>query len=267
MFESRLNTLLAESISAISSVRFTSTLKRLLEFICPHDGAVILGYRAGKHPVYLYDSLEYNRQLLFQQYLMSAFQQDPFYEQLLQRQEGVFSLTQATKESAHRDYLRQFYTQTGWLDELCVLINIGVERDVLIFLGATDTKHSFTAKHIAQLSAYFPVIKALCQQHWRDAAFTLAHALDETIISGVTLRRHLDESLRAFARPLLTKRQQQIASLLVQGADSTEIAQQLGLAVGTVKNYRKKIYAQLHINSLSELFQLFLNHLLTHSTD
>ncbi|WP_417553830.1 hypothetical protein [Marinomonas fungiae] len=32
---------------------------------------------------------------------------------------------------------------------------------------------------------------------------------------------------------------------------------------GTVKNHRKRIYSQLKISSLGELFQLFLNHLIT----
>ncbi|MDY7915735.1 helix-turn-helix transcriptional regulator [Escherichia coli] len=77
----------------------------------------------------------------------------------------------------------------------------------------------------------------------------------------------MDESIQTFAQSVLTKRQQQIASLLVQGLDSSEVSEQLGLSIGTVKNYRKQIYAQLHINSLGELFQLFLNHLLTHAPD
>ncbi|WP_222422688.1 helix-turn-helix domain-containing protein [Rheinheimera sediminis] len=51
--------------------------------------------------------------------------------------------------------------------------------------------------------------------------------------------------------------------MLLQGFDSEDIAQQLNIAVGTVKNHRKKIYAKLQIGSLSELFQLFLTHLLT----
>lgn len=81
------------------------------------------------------------------------------------------------------------------------------------------------------------------------------------------MRSYVDESIQTFAQSVLTKRQQQIASLLVQGLDSSEVSAQLGLSIGTVKNYRKQIYAQLHINSLGELFQLFLNHLLTHAPD
>ncbi|SEH73479.1 regulatory protein, luxR family [Rheinheimera pacifica] len=261
------NTLLAEAISAINTIRFTSTLMQLLGGVCSFDSAVILGYSSGKHPVYLYDSLESSRHLLFQCYLTSTFQQDPFYHQLLTRQHGIFSLSQVTDKHEHKDYLRKFYAETGWKDELCLAINIGPGRDVLIFLGVTDINNRFTANHIALLERYFPVLKVLCQQHWQQAAFNLAQPLDEVVICHTTMRHYLDESLQTFAQAVLTKREQQIASLLVQGADSTEIAGQLGLSVGTVKNHRKKIYAQLHIKSISELFQLFINHLLTHSFD
>ncbi|EAQ2326241.1 LuxR family transcriptional regulator [Salmonella enterica] len=267
MSESQLNTLLAEAISSISSTRFTLSLMRFLKLLGSYDNAVILGYAAGKHPVYLFDSLESNRHLLFQQYLTSTFQQDPFYRQLLTRQEGVFSLKQVIKQREHQDYLHQFYLQTGWQDELCLLINIGAGRDVLIFLGVTNEKSRFTADQLVCFKQHFAVIKALCQQHWQHAAFNLAQSFNEIVLSRATMRSYVDESIQTFAQSVLTKRQQQIASLLVQGLDSSEVSAQLGLSIGTVKNYRKQIYAQLHINSLGELFQLFLNHLLTHAPD
>ncbi|MBE8771809.1 LuxR C-terminal-related transcriptional regulator [Klebsiella quasipneumoniae] len=125
----------------------------------------------------------------------------------------------------------------------------------------------FTADQLVCFKQHFAVIKALCQQHWQHAAFNLAQSFNEIVISRATMRSYVDESIQTFAQSVLTKRQQQIASLLVQGLDSSEVSAQLGLSIGTVKNYRKQIYAQLHINSLGELFQLFLNHLLTHAPD
>ncbi|MCD6731943.1 LuxR C-terminal-related transcriptional regulator, partial [Vibrio cholerae] len=46
-----------------------------------------------------------------------------------------------------------------------------------------------------------------------------------------------------------------------------EIADALAISLGTVKNHRKRIYAQLHVRSLSEMFQLFLNHLIGAAAD
>ena len=70
------------------------------------------------------------------------------------------------------------------------------------------------------------------------------------------------QAFSCFGQQLLTDKEQQIACLLLQGFDSEDIAQQLHISTGTVKNHRKKIYAKLQIGSLSELFQLFLTHLL-----
>jgi DNA-binding CsgD family transcriptional regulator len=77
------------------------------------------------------------------------------------------------------------------------------------------------------------------------------------------LQHQLSQAFSCFGQQLLTDKEQQIACLLLQGFDSLDIAQQLSISAGTVKNHRKKIYAKLQIGSLSELFQLFLTHLLT----
>ena len=50
---------------------------------------------------------------------------------------------------------------------------------------------------------------------------------------------------------------------MVQGLDSEEIAERLQITQGTVKNHRKRIYAQLGVASLSEIFGLFINHAIT----
>ncbi|MEK6164922.1 helix-turn-helix transcriptional regulator, partial [Vibrio cholerae] len=71
---------------------------------------------------------------------------------------------------------------------------------------------------------------------------------------------------RVFRAPL-HPREQEITALLIQGLDSQEIAEALAISHGTVKNHRKRIYAQLHVSSLSELFQLFLNHLIGAAAD
>lgn len=257
------NALLANCISAISTLRFTAALMRLLQSQLAFDCAIILGYSEGKHPVYLYDSLEEKRQLLFQHYLLSRFEQDPFYQTLLRRQAGVFSLKQLMRQQHIQEYLQQFYRQTGWQDELCLSFNIAEGRWVMCFLGRTSPQ-PFSQLDISKLESNFSVLQALCQQHWQTAAFNLAQVSGEVKLTQANLRLYLDNALQSFAAALLTKREQHIASLLVQGYGTDAIAQQLAITPGTVKNHRKRIYAQLRITALGELFQLFLNHLLTH---
>lgn len=255
--------LLADCISALNTLRFTPAFMRLLHSILEFDCAVILGYHQGKHPVYLYDSLEESRQMLFQHYLLATFEQDPFYQRVLCQQPGVFSLKQVLRQRQDSGYLQQFYAKTGWQDEICLCINIAAERWVMCYLGRTTLANRFSKSDIAKLDAHFALLQALCQQHWQLAAFNLAQVHVDAKLIQANMRLYLDNALKSFANAILTQREQQIASLLVQGYATDAIAQQLAIMPGTVKNHRKRIYAQLRITSLSELFQLFLNHFLT----
>ncbi len=76
------NTQLAETISALNSPSFTPKLMRVIASLLSFDCAVILGYREGKHPIYLYDSIENERELLFQRYLTTSFKMTRFIKNL-----------------------------------------------------------------------------------------------------------------------------------------------------------------------------------------
>jgi len=50
----------------------------------------------------------------------------------------------------------------------------------------------------------------------------------------------------------LSPREQQVWALLAQGLSNKEIANQLGLAVGTVKTYLHRLYRKLRVSSRVE---------------
>ncbi|MEF1311447.1 LuxR C-terminal-related transcriptional regulator [Vibrio mytili] len=266
MVESEFNNLLAESISSLKSPSFTSKLIALLASIVSHDCSVILGLRKGKHPIYLYDSIENNRELLFDRYLTSAFQDDPFYKMLtIDEQQGVFSLKDVVKRDMdYQTYCNQFYLQTGWKDEVSILIKVESDRWVVIYLGCTQTSNSFSRSNVETLKSYFAIIQSLCQQHWKQTEFLLAEPVFSPESYSEKRREFIEDSLDSFGRDLLSTREKQVVRLILQGLDTKEIAKQLNITEGTVKNHRKRIYAQLRVASLSELFQIFLNHIITH---
>lgn len=265
MTETSLNTPLAEAIGAINSPTFTTHLMHLIELLCPFDCAVVMGFNGDQRPIYLYDSIKNHRDLLFQRYLVSSFKDDPFYTQLRAiKEQGIYLLKEVAQNNLlFQDYCAQFYHQTGWKDELCMLVNIEADRWVAFYLGYVDEIQQFSSESIRRLESHFTIIQALCQQHWRQSEFRLAEPLlDVTSYSG-QMRQLIEHGLSSFGQDLLTNREQTIAGLMVQGLDTKLIAKRLDIAEGTVKNHRKRIYAQLNIASLSELFQLFLNHLIT----
>ncbi|WP_213610943.1 LuxR C-terminal-related transcriptional regulator [Pseudoalteromonas sp.] len=252
---------LAHCVQAINGVGFAQKLINYIALLVEFDCAVVLACRANKHPVYLFDSIDKQRELLFQRYLTNSYVNDPFYTELVNKaEEGVFRLADITSyqnELAFKVYQQQFYTRTGWADELSICINIGNGRSIMIYLGLLTQMQCFSASHKQQLIAHFNLIKALCSQHWGSQLLLLNQ------FSSTTTGQLIEGALTSFANQQLTEREHQVACLLVQGCDSADIALQLGITLGTVKNHRKRIYAQLNVASLSEFFRLFLNHLIT----
>lgn len=261
---------LGDAISALNTPAFTSRYVALLREIIDFDCAVMLGYRPNKHPIYLYDSIPANRELLFQRYLTESYQHDPFYRLVADaRQQGVFHLSDLAAQPHNYQqshYQQQFYPQTGWQDEISLVIRLDSERWILLYLGHLTAGQRFSTRDRQALRMRFETLAPLCRHHWGANALLLAQSDDATALSDHNdtpdMRRWVENALLSFGTQLLSPREQQITALLVQGLDSQEIASQLGITHGTVKNHRKRIYAQLHVASLSELFQLFLNHLI-----
>ncbi len=267
MPDSHFNSLLADAISALNTPTFTPKLMRVLSALLDFDCAVILGYRENKHPIYLYDSIENERDLLFQRYLTNSFQNDPFFQKLNEsKQQGIFTLKDVVRKGAdYQTYCDQFYRQTGWKDELSMLIQIEEHSWVVFYFGYLEQAKGFSKHQITRLQTYFSILQSLCQQHWKQIEFTMSESVLSPEEHSGSLRESIEQALATFGIDTLTKREQEIATLLVQGFDSKEIATRLNLVQGTVKNHRKRIYSQLNVSSLGELFQLFLNHLITHS--
>ncbi|PFG57773.1 regulatory LuxR family protein [Vibrio sp. ES.051] len=267
MPDNNFNNLLAEAISALNTPNFTPKLMRVIRTLFHFDCAVILGYREGKHPIYLYDSIENERELLFQRYLTNTFQNDPFFLKLNEcKQQGIFTLKDVARKGVDfQSYCEQFYHQTGWKDELSMLIEVEPGRWVMLYFGYMQEGQRFSQQQTRQLQPYFSLIQSLCQQHWKQTEFTLSEPVITASSYSGSIRLAIEQALTTFGADTLTRREQEVASLLAQGFDTKEIAARLHLVQGTVKNHRKRIYSQLNVSSLSELFQLFLNHLITHS--
>ncbi len=261
------NSLLSDAISALNTPNFATKLIRVITNLLDFDCVVILGYRENKHPIYLYDSIKNERDLLFQRYLTNWFQNDPFFQKLNEsKQQGIFTLKDVTQQKVeYQSYCDQFYRQTGWKDELSMLIQVEEHSWVMFYFGHLVEGNGFSKYQINRLQSYFPVLKSLCQQHWKLAEFTISEPVFNPESYSGNLRASIEQALTTFCTDALTRREQQIATLLVQGLDTKEIAAQLNLVQGTVKNHRKRIYSQLNVSSLGELFQLFFNHLITHS--
>ncbi|MDO6541840.1 helix-turn-helix transcriptional regulator [Photobacterium sanguinicancri] len=259
-------TALTQAIDAQNKANFASALVAFIRQHVDFDCVVILGYSRQRRPVYLYDAISENRELLFQHYLNRSYVDDPFYRAFEEGlAEGVYLHDAlADKLGINPDYVNDFYQSTGWHDEVGLVIPLDSDRWVVINLGYLQSKAAglFSVekkKQLRSLQAMFDVIAALSRQHWLNQSFLLADAP----ANNTRIRYIVAQAIDEFGLAVLTEREHAVLKLIVQGFDSKDIAQQLGIGLGTVKNHRKKIYASLNVSSVSELFGLFLNYLIT----
>lgn len=251
---------LALAVSNLKSPRFSGDLAAYLKTRLAFDHLLILGCRADKHPIYLYDSISRQREFLFQRYLTGSYLQDPFYLAAPCHEKSAVLRLQdvVSDELAFGRYQQQFIQHTGLQDELCFVSRLDAQRWLLVFIGTADANQTRFQQNYKTLVQLEPLVHALLWQHWGAQEFTRSAAsADKT-----GLQQALVAAMASFGSPLLSHREQEIALLLIQGFDSQDIAALSGISLGTVKNHRKKIYAKLHVASLSELFQVFLTHLL-----
>ena len=264
-------------VDALHSPAFAAALVRLIQQQVAFDCALLLG--VGQRPVYLYDNLNHQRALLFDSYLTSHFSQDPFMQALKDGlPAGVWTLAQVSKGRLDPEYRHHFYQATGWQEEVGLILPVRGGLTLMLFLGRLDKRQILRQEERARLEALFPLVHSLCCQQWREAVPLLAQsaatrATDSTAkdrvlgapasLDGASLKAAVEQAMTSVGGDRLTRRERQVASLLLQGLDTEVIAAELGIGSGTVKNHRKHLYGKLRLGSRAELFSLFLNHLIT----
>ena len=260
-------------VDALHSPAFAAALVRLIQQQVTFDCALLLG--VGQRPVYLHDNLSHQRALLFDRYLTSHFSQDPFMQALQDGlPAGVWTLAQVSKGRLDPEYRHHFYQATGWQEEVGLILPIREGLTLMLFLGRLGKRHALRPSERARLEELFPLIHSLCRQHWQQPQPLLAESAakrvatsaadgDATGPDGATLKAAIARAMASVGGDLLTRRERQVAGLLLQGLDTEAIAAALGIGSGTVKNHRKHLYAKLRLGSRAELFGFFLNYLIT----
>ncbi|KXU79869.1 helix-turn-helix transcriptional regulator [Aeromonas enteropelogenes] len=251
---------LTEVVEALNGSAFPAALVRLIRQQVAFDCALLLG--VGQRPVYLYDNLNHQRALLFDRYLTSHFSQDPFMQALKAGLgAGVWTLAQVSQGRLNPDYRQHFYQATGWQEEVGLILPVREELTLVLFLGRLGKRQSLGAAELARLEELFPLVHSLCRQHWQQAQPRLAEGT--ALPDSALIKRAVEQGMASVGGDLLTRRERQVAGLLLQGLDTDTIAAELGIGSGTVKNHRKHLYGKLRLGSRAELFHFFLNHLIT----
>jgi DNA-binding CsgD family transcriptional regulator len=248
---------LATLIPDVGKGGFPEKLVATIRSVVPVDDATIVVYPDTDLPVLEYFEVpEEAGQSTLGVFLQGAFLLDPFYLAAAEeRRFGLFRLRDlAPTGFRESEYYRSWYRSCGYQDECGFLLPFGEEGFINIALGKTGARASFTQRQLDTLSAVYPVIETLCQQHWTP---------DTSEPAGVNLRAQLHDALQGFGSSLLTEREAQVINLVLHGHSTKTMAEKLSISVETVKLHRKHAYAKLEVSSQAELFYLFLDALMS----
>ncbi|WP_375753863.1 response regulator transcription factor [Vibrio sp. HN007] len=246
------------SQNAISPISLVNYLTKVVRY----ESIIILGYQNGSHPICLFNSLqsEHNQSML--NIINSSYAFDPFYATFSNRkQEGIYKIEEViTDKCKFREYRQQFQADNKRLNEIAINVQLDSKRRVAIFVRRSNEFDPFSPKDKLVLQKHFPKLKTQCRKLWPHIWATTAATSENQFVNAI------HQSLDAFGAEVLTSREQEIATLIIQGIDNKEVANKLEITVATVKAHRKNIYSKLEISSLGEMFQLFLNHLILRSS-
>jgi DNA-binding CsgD family transcriptional regulator len=129
---------------------------------------------------------------------------------------------------------------------------------IRISLHKPPKSQGFLIEELNYLLEITPLLSNLIGQH-----FGPLHA--PSIRSN--LRHEIKECMENFGLRILSRREHQIVTMILNGNSNRGISEALNISRETVKLHRKNAYAKLNIKSMGEMFSLFLLSILNPSTE
>lgn len=248
--------LLAKAIDALGTDVFPKFLYNWLQRSFEADNATILAYFQTRRPeiLFCHSRLQSVHDCLESIYLPGAYLLDPFHELHVQRvTEGVYRLRDIAPDQFHRnEYFASYYKRTTLVDELAFIAYPAEGVSVHICLGRdASSDRTFSSREVESAQKLSKVVGALVRKQWAGLSsqgdYTEADVVDKVI-----------RDLKQQTGIALSRRQAQVALLVLRGHSSVSIGLRLGVSPQTVKVFRKQLYRKCEISSQAELLSLLL---------
>lgn len=250
---------LAETIKFIGDEAFKDFLIQSLDCLVDFDYSVIFAYRGDQRPIDLHDTFAVKRRSIYVgQYQEGPYLLDPFFQACRDHATtGLYRLKDLAPDRFYQsEYYRSYYNKTKLAEEIGFVVALQNQAYVVISLMRSEIRSTFSQKEMKRLRSVEPVISALSERHWRNAHGELF--ITESEPAKILLQEQIESAFHSFGTNLLTPRELEVVGLVLRGHSSDSVAQHLSIATGTVKTYRRNIYAKLGISSQAELFSMFL---------
>lgn len=155
------------------------------------------------------------------------------------------------------EYYLEYYRKTGLCDEIGLLAPLPNGSVAHLSLSRLEQSGPFKRRDLQCLQHHAPVLLELLSQH-----FALLQNSEEPAASKIQFSP-LSDIIRVQALELfsvqLTRRESQIAALVLLGHSNSSAALELGIARETNKVHRRNLYRKLSISSQGELFALLMH--------
>lgn len=155
------------------------------------------------------------------------------------------------------DYFKTWYRGSNVCDEINLMARTGKDVVVAISLSRAEGHPPFSRADINLFTSALPLIAALLARHEPQTRDPAGNRLADEA------HQRLESRLDALGSDVLTAREQEITRYVLRGYSAQAAADLLGLSAETVKVHRRNIYRKLGISSVSELFSMALQLLMT----
>jgi len=247
-------TLLAETIKSLKKNGFSMYFNRWLRTLANHDNTTILAYFRDETPQILFTDSETVavHQNMSHVYLSGAYLLDPFYElHNSGADSNLYRMSDIAPDQFSRNqYFLEYYQRTTIIDEIAFIIWPSPQISVHVCLGRdVKSKRRFTIREISSTKQVLPIVETLVFEHWGNLRFS-SDDHGENVLDRMVRLVSETHSIN------LTKRQAEVALLVLRGHSSASIGLRLGISPQTVKVFRKQLYQKCNISSQAELFAL-----------
>ncbi len=253
---------LAAVIESIGTTAFGPSLADAVRHVVKFDHMVIFAYRGDARPRCLFDTFTpEERHIFVTLYQEGPYLLDPFFHACRAgRRPGVFRMRELAPDRFYQsEYFRSYYNKTGLAEEVGHFLPLEGGLMVAISLMRAGQSGAFSDHDLARLRIIEPAIRAVAQRHWTNLSRDWRADGSDRRPGKLDLDTLLKGAFAGDGRPRLTRREGEIASLVLRGHSSESIGRLLGVAPGTIKIHRKNIYRKLKISSQAEMFSFFLD--------
>jgi len=244
---------IAELINHVRLSSFCQVLADKLFNFCRYDEIRILVFANGESPTQIYPQGAATQSSLQERYLDTEYLLDPRLADGNAAPNLCRYFDLLTGQPSDQMFHQRYYSFLSFVDEVVLRFAVDSDMTMVISLGRRSAKGDVSRQEMGLLQGIYPTLEALIQQFWFSQR------------DNYPLRKPssspLEFAIDSFGNGILTRREREVATLILKGMSSKGIARTLNISVDTVKVHRKNMHARLRTSTQSDLFLAFLSHL------